>query len=191
MKKINWLLLAVLLVVVAMIPNTTAAFADQPAAFIVFDNSGNVSQQVYKMWREPVRWAYHFPDFKLVDTDRPKKVAAENIFAGQGKRDIDQSVMRKIAEEIPAEAVVLVIVHDMYEQMVQEMFWRNKDSSTYVKTVLNADIYVYRRDGDKFSKKRIRENEIKELGNQTAPEETMKWAISKQVNLMENRPIIS
>ncbi|MCD8361148.1 MAG: hypothetical protein LUC29_10225 [Acidaminococcaceae bacterium] len=191
MKKINWLLLAVLLVVVAMISNTTAAFADQPAAFIVFDNSGNVSQQVYKMWREPVRWAYHFPDFKLVDTDRPKKVAAENIFAGQGKRDIDQSVMRKIAEEIPAEAVVLVIVHDMYEQMVQEMFWRNKDSSTYVKTVLNADIYVYRRDGDKFSKKRIRENEIKELGNQTAPEETMKWAISKQVNLMENRPIIS
>lgn len=191
MKKINWLLLAVLLVVVAMIPNTTAAFADQPAAFIVFDNSGNVSQQVYKMWREPVRWAYHFPDFKLVDTDRPKKVAAENIFAGQGKRDIDQSVMRKIAEEIPAEAVVLVIVHDMYEQMAQEMFWRNKDSSTYVKTVLNADIYVYRRDGDKFSKKRIRENEIKELGNQTAPEETMKWAISKQVNLMENRPIIS
>ena len=43
MKKINWLLLAVLLVVVAMIPNTAAAFADQPAAFIVFDNSGNVS----------------------------------------------------------------------------------------------------------------------------------------------------
>ncbi|WP_455653421.1 hypothetical protein [Phascolarctobacterium sp.] len=191
MKKINWLLLAVLLVVVAMIPNTAAAFADQPAAFIVFDNSGNVSQQVYKMWREPVRWAYHFPDFKLVDTDRPKKVAAENIFAGQGKRDIDQSVMRKIAEEIPAEAVVLVIVHDMYEQMVQGMFWRNEDSSTYVKTVLNADIYVYRKVGDKFSKKRIRENEIKELGNQTAPEETMKWAISKQVNLMENRPIIS
>lgn len=191
MKKINWLLLAVLLVVVAVIPNTAAAFADQPAAFIVFDNSGNVSQQVYKMWREPVRWAYHFPDFKLVDTDRPKKVAAENIFAGQGKRNIDQSVMRKIAEEIPAEAVVLVIVHDMYEQMVQGMFWRNEDSSTYVKTVLNADIYVYRRDGDKFSKKRIRESEIKELGNQTAPEETMKWAISKQVNLMENRPIIS
>lgn len=191
MKKINWLLLAVLLVVVAMIPNTAAAFADQPAAFIVFDNSGNVSQQVYKMWREPVRWAYHFPDFKLVDTDRPKKVAAENIFAGQGKRNIDQSVMRKIAEEIPAEAVVLVIVYDMYEQMVQGMFWRNEDSSTYVKTVLNADIYVYRKDGDKFSKKRIRENEIKELGNQTAPEETMKWAISKQVNLMENRPIIS
>lgn len=191
MKKINWLLLAVLLVVVAVIPNTAAAFADQPAAFIVFDNSGNVSQQVYKMWSEPVRWAYHFPDFKLVDTDRPKKVAAENIFAGQGKHNIDQSVMRKIAEEIPAEAVVLVIVHDMYEQMVQGMFWRNEDSSTYVKTVLNADIYVYRKDGDKFSKKRIRENEIKELGNQTAPEETMKWAISKQVNLMENRPIIS
>ena len=179
MKKFNWLLLAVLLTIVAIVPNTAAAFADQPVAFVVFDNSGNVTQQVYKMWREPVRWAYHFPDFKLVDTDRTKKVTAENIFT------------RKIAEEIPAEALVLVIVHDMYEQMVQGMIWRNEDGSTYVRTVLNADIYVYRKDGDRFSKKRIRENEIKELGNQTAPEETMKWAISKQVNIMENRPVIN
>ena len=85
----------------------------------------------------------------------------------------------------------MVIVHDMYEQMVQGMIWRNEDGSTYVRTVLNADIYVYRKDGDKFSKKRIRENEVKELGNQTAPEETMKWAISKQVNIMENRPVIN
>lgn len=191
MKKINWLLLTVLLVVVAIVPNTVAAFADQPAAFVVFDNSGNVTQQVYKMWREPVRWAYHFPDFKLVDTDMPKKVAAENIFTGQGKSVVDQSVMRKIAEEIPAEAVVLVIVHDMYEQIVQGMIWRHEDGSTYVRTVLNADIYVYRKTGDKFSKKRIRENELQELGNQTAPEETMKWAISKQVNLMEDRPVIT
>ena len=68
MKKFNWLLLAVLLTIVAIVPNTAAAFADQPVAFVVFDNSGNVTQQVYKMWREPVRWAYHFPDFKLVDT---------------------------------------------------------------------------------------------------------------------------
>lgn len=191
MKKINWLLLTVLLVVVAIVPNTAAAFADQPAAFVVFDNSGNVTQQVYKMWREPVRWAYHFPDFKLVDTDMPKKVAVENIFTGQGKGVVDQSVMRKIAEEIPAEAVVLVIVHDMYEQIVQGMIWRHEDGSTYVRTVLNADIYVYRKTGDKFSKKRIRENELQELGNQTAPEETMKWAISKQVNLMEDRPVIT
>ena len=80
MKKFNWLLLAVLLTIVAIVPNTAAAFADQPVAFVVFDNSGNVTQQVYKMWREPVRWAYHFPDFKLVDTDRTKKVTAENIF---------------------------------------------------------------------------------------------------------------
>ena len=183
MKKFNWLLLAVLLTIVAIVPNTAAAFADQPVAFVVFDNSGNVTQQVYKMWREPVRWAYHFPDFKLVDTDRTKKGDCRKYFLRDMEKSVvDQSVTRKIAEEIPAEALVLVIVHDMYEQMVQGMIWRNEDGSTYVRTVLNADIYVYRKDGDRFSKKRIRENEIKELGNQTAPEETMKWAISKQVN---------
>ncbi|CAK7034083.1 hypothetical protein [uncultured Phascolarctobacterium sp.] len=191
MKKLQWFLMAVFLMVEAIVPNTAAAFAEQPAAFVVFDNSGNVTQQVYKMWREPVRWAYHFPDFKLLDTDTPKKVAAENIFTGRGKAVIDQAVLRKIADEIPAEAVVLVVVHNMYEQIVQGFMWRNEDGSTYVRTVLNADIYVYRKDGDRFSKKRIRENELRELGNQTSPEETMKWAISKQVNLMENRPIIT
>ncbi|WP_177563927.1 hypothetical protein [Phascolarctobacterium sp.] len=191
MKKLQWFLMAVFLMVAAIVPNTAAAFAEQPAAFVVFDNSGNVTQQVYKMWREPVRWAYHFPDFKLLDTDTPKKVAAENIFTGRGKAVIDQAVLRKIADEIPAEAVVLVVVHNMYEQIVQGFMWRNEDGSTYVRTVLNADIYVYRKDGDRFSKKRIRENELRELGNQTSPEETMKWAISKQVNLMENRPIIT
>lgn len=191
MKKLQWFLMAVFLMVAAIVPNTAAAFAEQPAAFVVFDNSGNVTQQVYKMWREPVRWAYHFPDFKLLDTDTPKKVAAENIFTGRGKAVIDQAVLRKIADEIPAEAVVLVVVHTMYEQIVQGFMWRNEDGSTYVRTVLNADIYVYRKDGDRFSKKRIRENELRELGNQTSPEETMKWAISKQVNLMENRPIIT
>ena len=41
MKKFNWLLLAVLLTIVAIVPNTAAAFADQPVAFVVFDNSGN------------------------------------------------------------------------------------------------------------------------------------------------------
>ena len=51
MKKFNWLLLAVLLTIVAIVNNTAAAFADQPVAFVVFDNSGNVTQQVYKMWR--------------------------------------------------------------------------------------------------------------------------------------------
>lgn len=191
MKKIYRLILMLFMVLAAFAPNTAAAFAEQPAAFIVLDNSGNVTPQVYKIWREPVRWAYHFPDFKLIDSDEPKRIAAENIFAAKGKTVIDQQVMKKIATEIPAEAVVLVVVHNMYEQIEQGFIWRNEDGSTYVRTVLNADIYVYRQESDKFSKKRIRENELQELGNQTSPEETMKWAISKQVNLLEGRPVIN
>lgn len=48
MKKFNWLLLAVLLTIVAIVPNTAAAFADQPVAFVVFDNSGNVTRRFIK-----------------------------------------------------------------------------------------------------------------------------------------------
>lgn len=188
MKQIRSLLLLGLFVVTTLAPNLASAFAEQPAAFILFDNTGYVTPKIHKMLREPVRWAYHFPDFALIDTDVPKKVAAENIFTNNGST-IDQSMLRKMAEDIPAEAVVLVMVHRMDQHLVQGFFWRG-DHDTYVRTILDADIYVYRKTGDKFSKKRVRTNDIKELGNASVPEDDLKWAISKQVNLMENRPII-
>lgn len=193
MKKLNIFLVIAFIccAFIGVTPRAFAAFAEQPATLVVFDRSGNVTQSVYRSWREPVRWAYHFPDFKMVDNATAKAVAAEKIFTPKGKVKIDAAVMQSIAEEAQLEALVLVMVDDLDSYMVNRFFgFRNDFDDTYIETIANADIYVYRHDGNRFSKKEVYERDIEPMGNQKDPVDIMKWAICKQVNLMEGRPII-
>ena len=193
MKKLNIFLVIAFIccAFIGVTPRAFAAFAERPATLVVFDRSGNVTQSVYRSWREPVRWAYHFPDFKMVDNATAKAVAAEKIFTPKGKVKIDAAVMQSIAEEAQLEALVLVMVDDLDSYMVNRFFgFRNDFDDTYIETIANADIYVYRHDGNRFSKKEIYERDVEPMGNQKDPVDIMKWAICKQVNLMEGRPII-
>ena len=155
MKKLNIFLVIAFIccAFIGVTPRAFAAFAEQPATLVVFDRSGNVTQSVYRSWREPVRWAYHFPDFKMVDNATAKAVAAEKIFTPKGKVKIDAAVMQSIAEEAQLEALVLVMVDDLDSYMVNRFFgFRNDFDDTYIETIANADIYVYRHDGNRFSK---------------------------------------
>lgn len=193
MKKLNIFLVIAFIccAFIGVTPRAFAAFAEQPATLVVFDRSGNVTQSVYRSWREPVRWAYHFPDFKMVDNATAKAVAAEKIFTPKGKVKIDAAVMQSIAEKAQLEALVLVMVDDLDSYMVNRFFgFRNDFDDTYIETIANADIYVYRHDGNRFSKKEVYERDVEPMGNQKDPVDIMKWAICKQVNLMEGRPII-
>ena len=193
MKKLNIFLVIAFIccAFIGVTPRAFAAFAEQPATLVVFDRSGNVTQSVYRSWREPVRWAYHFPDFKMVDNATAKAVAAEKIFTPNGKVKIDAAVMQSIVEEAQLEALVLVMVDDLDSYMVNRFFgFRNDFDDTYIETIANADIYVYRHDGNRFSKKEVYERDVEPMGNQKDPVDIMKWAICKQVNLMEGRPII-
>ena len=193
MKKLNifFVIAFICCAFIGVTPRAFAAFAEQPATLVVFDRSGNVTQSVYRSWREPVRWAYHFPDFKMVDNATAKAVAAEKIFTPKGKVKIDAAVMQSIAEEAQLEALVLVMVDDLDSYMVNRFFsFRNDFDDTYIETIANADIYVYRHDGNRFSKKEVYERDVEPMGNQKDPVDIMKWAICKQVNLMEGRPII-
>lgn len=173
------------------LPCVSAAFPEKPAGFAVLDRSGNVTNEVYKIWREPVRWAYHFPEFKLIKDNTPTKVAAEVLASKQGKIKIDEAIMKEIAEKIPAEALVLVMVDALDERIITGFGgFRDDFGETYVETIIKAQIYVYRVSENKFLKKRIYEREIEPLGNHEDPVDFMKWAICKQVNTLEGRPII-
>ena len=129
MKKLNlfFMLAVICLTFTGAAPKAFAAFAEQPATLVVFDRSGNVTKDVYRIWREPVRSAYHFPDFKMVDNAPAKAAAAEKIFTPQGKVKIDANVMKSIAEEAQIEALVLVMVDDLDSYMVNRFFGFRND----------------------------------------------------------------
>ena len=51
-------------------------------------------------------------------------------------------------------------------------------------------LFCYECNSAKFLKKKLRERQLRDLGNYDKPEETIKWELSKLVNTMEGRPII-
>lgn len=189
MKKIFSLFVFLLMLVeMTALPQQVQAFDEKPVGFVVIDKTGgNVTGEVYSSWRQVVKWAYHFPYYKIVDDAEPQTVTAEVL-----KNDVKvtKDVLAALAEKSKVDVLVVAKVYDMNDYMISSGFGWREDSETYVRVEAVADLYVYKKDGDKFLQKKLREREIKDLGNYEKPQETIKWALCKLVNTMEGRPII-
>ena len=180
-------LLMLLAVTATILPERAAAeFPERPVGFVVIDQDGDVNGAVYKTWRQVVKWAYHFPYYQIMDGGAPQELVSEAVRTGV---KLDKSSLAALAEKSKMDVLVVARIYELDEYMVSSLFLRD-DGDTYVKTAACADLFVYKKDGDKFLKKKLRERELREIGNVEHPEETIKWELSKIVNTMEGRPII-
>ena len=166
---------------------TEAAFPERPVGFVVIDKSGGVDGAVYKEWRTVVKWAYRFPNYKIVDSGVPQEIVG-NVLRKNVK--VTPGLLATLAEESKVDVLVIAKVYDMEDYIVNGGFGPFDDDGPYVRVILSADLYVYKKDGNKFLKKRLRENELKDLGNYDKPAETIKWDLANLVNKMEGRPRI-
>ncbi|MBQ8417489.1 MAG: hypothetical protein IJX10_02445 [Phascolarctobacterium sp.] len=190
MKKIFACLTFLLLVCFGIgVPQAAHAdFPERPVGFVVIDKSGAVDGAVYKEWRTVVKWAYHFPDYKIVDSGEPQKIVG-NVLKKNVK--VTKELLSALAEESQVDVLVVTKVYSMSGDIVSGGFGSPfDDDGPYVLVDLDADLYVYKKDGDKFLKKRLRERELKDLGNYERPQETVKWKLANLVNKMEGRPQI-
>lgn len=192
MKKIRWLLHVCFLVVfaslfTALVPQTARAdFAERPVGFVVIDQDGGVDGAVYKEWRQMVKLGYRFPDYQIIDGGEAQKLV------GQAVRDgvkLDAASLAALAEKSKMDVLVVAHIYEMDETLVSGWSMRF-DNDTYVRVAASADLFVYKKDGNKLLKKRVRESGLREMGNYEKPAETIKWQLSKLVNTMENKPII-
>ena len=180
-------LLMLLAVTATILPERAAAeFPERPVGFVVIDQDGDVNGAVYKTWRQVVKWAYHFPYYQIMDGGAPQELVSEAVRTGV---KLDKSSLAALAEKSKMDVLVVARIYELDEYMVSSLFLRD-DGDTYVKTAACADLCVYKKDGDKFLKKKLRERHLREIGNVEHPEETIKWELSKIVNTMEGRPII-
>lgn len=192
MKKIKWLLQVCFLVVfaslfTAMVPQTAQAdFAERPVGFVVIDQDGGVDGAVYKEWRQMVKLGYRFPDYQIIDGGEPQKLVSQAVRDGV---KLDAASLAALAEKSKMDVLVVARIYEMDESLVSGWGFRF-DHDTYVRVVADADIFVYKKDGNKLLKKRVRESGLREMGNYEKPAETIKWQLSKLVNTMENKPII-
>ncbi len=189
MKKIFacLVLLMAVLVGIGTPQNVEAAFAERPVGFVVIDKTGNMNGKIYRSWHNVVKWAYHFPDYKIVDTGKPQEIAVQ-VLSDNVK--VDKNVLAALAEKAKVDVLVAMKVYAMDDFIYSGFSGPFDDGDTYVLVRASADMYVYKKDGDKFLKKRLRERELKDLGNYEKPEEIIKWKLSDLVNTMEGRELI-
>ena len=192
MKKFKWLLQVCFLAVfaflfTALVPQTARAdFAERPVGFVVIDQDGGVDGAVYKEWRQMVKLAYRFPDYQIIDGGEAQKLVSQAVRDGV---KLDAASLAALAEKSKMDVLVVARIYEMDESLVSGWGFRF-DHDTYVRAVASADLFVYKKDGNKLLKKRVRESGLREMGNYEKPAETIKWQLSKLVNTMENKPII-
>lgn len=192
MKKIKWLLQVCFLAVfaflfTAVLPQMARAdFAERPVGFVVIDQDGGVDGAVYKEWRQMVKLGYRFPDYQIIDGGEAQKLVSQAVRDGV---KLDAASLAALAEKSKMDVLVVARIYEMDETLVSGWSMRF-DNDTYVRVAASADLFVYKKDGNKFLKKRVRESGLREMGNYEKPAETIKWQLSKLVNTMENKPII-
>lgn len=192
MKKFKWLLQVCFLAVfaflfTAVLPQTARAdFAERPVGFVVIDQDGGVDGAVYKEWRQMVKLGYRFPDYQIIDGGEPQMLVSRAVRDGV---KLDAASLSALAEKSKMDVLVVARIYEMDETLVSGWSLRF-DNDTYVRVAASADLFVYKKDGNKFLKKRVRESGLREMGNYDKPAETIKWQLSKLVNTMENKPII-
>lgn len=192
MKKIRWLLQICFLAVfaflfTAVLPQTARSdFAERPVGFVVIDQDGGVDGAVYKEWRQMVKLGYRFPDYQIIDGGEAQKLVSQAVRDGV---KLDAASLAALAEKSKMDVLVVARIYEMDETLVSGWSMRF-DNDTYVRVAASADLFVYKKDGNKFLKKRVRESGLREMGNYEKPAETIKWQLSKLVNTMENKPII-
>lgn len=192
MKKFKWLLQVCFLAVfaflfTAVLPQTARAdFAERPVGFVVIDQDGGVDGAVYKEWRQMVKLGYRFPDYQIIDGGEAQKLVSQAVRDGV---KLDAASLAALAEKSKMDVLVVARIYEMDETLVSGWSMRF-DNDTYVRVAASADLFVYKKDGNKFLKKRVRESGLREMGNYEKPAETIKWQLSKLANTMENKPII-
>lgn len=192
MKKFKWLLQVCFLAVfaflfTAVLPQPARAdFAERPVGFVVIDQDGGVDGAVYKEWRQMVKLGYRFPDYQIIDGGEAQKLVSQAVRDGV---KLDAASLAALAEKSKMDVLVVARIYEMDETLVSGWSMRF-DNDTYVRVVADADLFVYKKYGNKLLKKRVRESGLREMGNYEKPAETIKWQLSKLVNTMENKPII-
>ena len=186
MHFLGCLLMMLAVTITALPSEARAEFPERPVGFVVIDQDGDVNGQVYKTWRQVVKWAYHFPYYQIIDGGTPQELVSDAVRSGV---KLDKASLQALAEKSKVDVLVVARIYELDEYIVTSMIFR-EDNDTYVRTSACADLFVYKKDGNKFLKKKLRERELKEIGNVEHPEETIKWELSKIVNTMEGRPII-
>ena len=162
------------------------AFETKPVNCVVIDRTGSVNRADMKGWIQMVKMDYHVPYYRLMDDNTKANAAVNEMFAKSVKPD--KEALKAAAEQAGCGALVVMVVHRMDSYLVRS--FGPFDDETYVRTHAFADMYAYNSDGNKFIRRFLRETDLKPLGLEENPSDTIKWTLGNLLNKMEGKPQI-
>lgn len=180
-----FMLLAMLGLSLSMPMEARADFAEQPIAYVVLDHSGEMDGATYKDFRTVVKLPYHFPQFQLVEAGKAQELVTDLVKA---KKKLTAESLAWAAEQAQVEGIVVLRIYEMDQRYVPYMGLRRDDE--LVRTAAVADMLVYRKTGNKFQQKKLREVSVKPLGEADAPQFTIKWTLSRLLQTFEGKEVI-
>jgi len=164
------------------------AFETKPVNFVVIDRTRSVTNADMRGWIQMVKMDYHVPYYRLMDDNTKANAAVNEMFAKNPKPD--KEAMKAAAEQAGCGALVVMVVHRMDSYMVTAHSPFDFDMETYVRTFAYADMFAYNSDGNKFIRRFLREADMKPLGLEENPSDTIKWTLGNLLNKMEGKPQI-
>lgn len=168
-------------------PQAHADFAERPVGFVVLDYGNNVDTAFYKDMYDPVKWAYHIPNYRVIEDDNLINDTKEAMTGRKVK--VTPELMKALAEKHKMDVLVVAKIYDVSE-ILAPLIFSNYDADNYIRVTCAADLYCYRLDSNKLLVKRLRDSFIADGPYYEKPRQTVKWQLSKLVNTMEGRPII-
>lgn len=191
MKKLFSILalIAVLCISFTLVnPSTASAdLPNRPVGLVILDHSGRMDGKAYKAWRSMVKLAYYFPKYQIIDDD-PKPTQVVKEFLSDGVK-ISKTSMGDMAEKAGVDVLIIMPVYGCDSHMIPTMGpFGDSDLKYWVDA--RAKIFIYKKDGDKFSKKTVNEIGVRLMSEDYDPVDIIQWALSKQVNSMEGLPVI-
>ena len=162
------------------------AFETKPVNFVVIDRTRSVTGADMRGWIQMVKMDYHVPYYRLMDDNTKAETAVSEMFAKNAKPD--REALKAAAEQAGCGALVVMVVHRMDMYMVHSSF--DFDREPYMRTNAYADMYAYNSDGNKFIRRFLRESDLKPLGLEENPSDTIKWTLGNLLNKMEGKPQI-
>jgi biopolymer transport protein ExbD len=201
-RKTLFMLLCLLVLVCGAVPalaaepqsaapaKETSIYNRKQIAFLVIDGTGQVNSKMRTLWQRQVRQAYPRAKYEFI-SDPQVLLRGQNYVEVQATDGVNESVLAGAAETMGADVVGLIVVNDMREYLVQSFFMDWDDGpETYLRVITSADLYMYKRDGDKFKKKKLRKVETTDISLAVSPYKEIQYAMSDLARSFEGLPLI-
>ncbi len=159
-------------------------------AFIVIDGTGSATARMRELWQRQVRQAYPRAKYTFI-SDPQVLLKGRDAILTQGGGSVDESVLAAAADAMGADVVAVTVVNAMQEYYVQPFFLDWDDGpETYIQAVTSANLYLYKKDGDKFRKKSVRKVETQDIALTVHPYVEIQHALSDFARSFEGLPLI-